>query len=134
MYGYGYNGPERKAFLPADAIVVDPGKGALRINICRKNGYVGYETVTHEFELLRHSVCQKCKSIVSAYALGSIGFFEEEYEASLFGAPWGKNAPWKMVQLEGAFALFANDGHKFELDRNKCLEAQCHCKKRELAG
>jgi len=134
MYGYNSYNSERQVYLPPNGIEIDPEKNILLINVCKKKGYVDWETVSHEFPLLQYSTCTECNSVVSVYALGSVAFLESAYKAQLFTEPWHNNSMWKLIQLDGAFALVANAGHNFELDRHKSLEAQCHCKERRLAS
>jgi hypothetical protein len=134
-YGYNSYGSDRKAWLPENGIEVDTSKNILRINVCKRKDYYDTETINHEFKLIRHIICAECKSIVSAYAKGSVAFLEETHGVKLFAEPWENHSYWQLLKSDGAFALVANNGHKFELDRrSKSLEPQCFCQQRELAS
>jgi len=137
MYGYQSN-DQAPVHLTADAVEVDRGRSALRINHMDR---ITMKKKSVEFPLLRFATCTECNSVVSAYGEGSIRDREELAEVlsyELFDKPWGKyGTGWKLIDVGDGFALIADRGHKFKLECSNGhyrLLGQCSTKERVLVA
>ncbi len=123
MRNYDFSGRQYQFEVKPSGVQVDYSMRKLSIKAVF-SGY-GMEPICQEFDLIRVRRCRTCGEPVSIQAAGSLRALETRTGKSLFPKPWEYGA-WKLVKVQGGFALVASQGHNFKAGRYSTSEAACH--------